>query len=144
MKIYSTAFEYNKKIPEIYTCKGKNINPPLTILEIPDWTKSLALIMDDPDAPNWTRDHRIMRNIPPVWFIEESSIPDWAIQWKNSRWDNKYGWPCPPFWIHRYFFKVYALTDTLNIPSDSDKKKLEESIANKILEKSELIWLFSK
>jgi len=144
IKLSSPEFENNGIIPIKFSCKWLNINPTIIIHAINPNTESLVLIMDDPDAPMWTRDHRILRNIPITDRIEENSVPEWAIQWKNSRWENKYWWPCPPNWTHRYFFKIYALDTKLNIPSSSTKSNLEQAMQWHIIEKAEIVWLFTK
>ncbi|MEM2918372.1 MAG: YbhB/YbcL family Raf kinase inhibitor-like protein [Candidatus Altiarchaeota archaeon] len=145
MKIKSSAFEQNGKIPIKYTCQGQDINPPLEFSEIPKEAKSLALIMDDPDAPLGTWDHWIIWNIPPeTKEILEGEIPKNAIQGQNSWKKNSYGGPCPPSGVHRYFFKLYALDTILNIKENSKKSDLEKAMQGHILAKAELIGLYEK
>jgi len=147
LKIIS-VFENNEKIPAKYTCVGENINPKLEFLDVPENTKSLVLIMDDPDAIKpagkvW--DHWVLFDISPTTkTIEENSVPENAIQGLNSWNKNEYGGPCPPDGEHRYFFKLYALDTTLDLDSSATKKDVEEAMSQHIIEKAELIGRFSK
>lgn len=141
MKLAS-IFGNNEMIPGKYTCQGSNINPPLIISDMPSNTKSLALIIDDPDAPVGTWDHWIVHNIEPKNSINENSIP--GIQAKNSWGKNEYGGPCPPSGTHRYFFKLYALDIKLDLNEGASKKQLENAMKNHIIEKTELIGLYKK
>lgn len=140
--VESPAFANNELIPAKYTCVGSNINPALVITDIPYGTKSLALIVDDPDAPNGTFDHWIMWNIPPIAVIDENSAP--GIQGRNGKGENKYMGPCPPSGTHHYNFKVYALDTKLNLPAGSNKTALLKAMDKHILVSGELIGLFKK
>ena len=142
MDVTSPAFAHNRMIPQKYTCQGKDINPPLTISDIPEGTISLALIIDDPDAPIRTWDHWIIWNIKPTSTIQENSTP--GIQGKNSWGRQDYGGPCPPSGIHRYFFKLYAINSTIDLPAGSTKADLEAAMQGHILEQAELIGLYQK
>ena len=103
MKITSSAFENNTKIPSKYSCDGENVNPPLSFLDIPADAKSLVLIMDDPDAPMGTFVHWILLNInPKTSQIEENSILQKALQGKTSAGGLGYFSACPPSGTHRY------------------------------------------
>jgi phosphatidylethanolamine-binding protein (PEBP) family uncharacterized protein len=94
MKILSPVFEDNSMIPKLYTCQGQDINPPLRFVDVPEDTESLALIMDDPDAPMGTWDHWVLFNIPPdVTGIPEDSVPEESTQGMNSWPKNSYGGP---------------------------------------------------
>jgi Raf kinase inhibitor-like YbhB/YbcL family protein len=140
--VKSSAFEANKQIPKKYSCKGENTNPPITIEEIPKGTKSLALIIDDPDAPSGTFDHWVVWNIPPSSNkIAEHSIP--GREGFNSSQTHGYTGPCPPSGTHRYFFKAYALDMELGLGANSTKKDLEKAMQGHVLAKGELIGLFS-
>ncbi|MGZ4099056.1 MAG: YbhB/YbcL family Raf kinase inhibitor-like protein [Bacteroidia bacterium] len=142
LKVKSTAFEHNAPIPVKYTCEGENINPALLISDLPGETKSMALIMDDPDAPKGTFDHWIMWNIAPQDKIEENSAP--GVQGKNGRGENKYTGPCPPSGNHHYHFKVYALDRELEIPAGTNKSGLLTAMAGHILGIGELIGVYRK
>jgi Raf kinase inhibitor-like YbhB/YbcL family protein len=142
LRITSAAFESNQPIPAKYTCEGKNINPPLDIDGIPEKAHSLALIVDDPDAPGKTWVHWIVWNIPITHHIKENSIP--GEQGVNDFGRIAWGGPCPPSGTHRYFFKVYALDTLLQLSSTSTKKELEQAMGEHILAFGELVGLYNK
>ncbi|MFH1507929.1 MAG: YbhB/YbcL family Raf kinase inhibitor-like protein [Candidatus Omnitrophota bacterium] len=142
MKLTSPAFEHNKLIPSKYTCQGQDINPALLIEDMPQGTKSLALIMDDPDAPMGMWVHWVVFDIGIVSRIEENSIP--GKQGINDFRRKDYGGPCPPSGTHRYFFKIYALDKKLGLEEGINKKGLEQAMEGHILEKAELIGLYKK
>jgi hypothetical protein len=145
MKIKSSAFENNSYIPSKYTCDGENINPPLEILDIPEGTQSLVLIVDDPDAPAGTFLHWLIWNISPdTSLIEEKSLPPGAIQGRNDFGRKNYGGPCPPSGTHRYFFKVYALNKKLDLPEGSSLNQVQEAIKDQILDQAQLIGLYQR
>ena len=147
MQIISPVFENNQSIPSKYTCDGENINPPLEFREIPEETKSLVLIMDDPDAIQvvgrvW--DHWLVWNMPAnIRVVAENSIPPGVIG-PNTRGNHSYGGPCPPDGEHRYFFKFYALSTKLAISEESNKQELEEAMQGKILDQAELLGLYNR
>ncbi len=142
MKITSPEFKHNELIPKKFTCDGSDINPQLLIENIPSGTKSLALIMDDPDAPMGTWVHWVVFDIPVTSKIAEGSNP--GKQGKNTAGDFNYGGPCPPGGAHRYFFKSYALDTKLNLPEGITKQKLEEAMQGHILAQAELIGLYKR
>ncbi len=142
--VSSPAFKSGSFIPIKYTCKGQNINPPLEIKNLPPQAKSLALIVEDPDAPMGTWDHWIVYNIPPTTSIAEDSLPPGSKQITNSFGYQKYGGPCPPPGKpHRYFFKVYAL-DTILPANISTKAELLEAIGPHLLASGQLIGKFGR
>jgi Raf kinase inhibitor-like YbhB/YbcL family protein len=145
LEIRSTAFNPEELIPKKYTCQGEDVNPELTIHGIPEETKSLVLIMDDPDAPSGTWDHWVVWNIDPVLKIAEDSIPKGGVVGKNS-WDrNDYGGPCPPSGTHRYFFKLYALDTQLALDEEkSNKKNVENAMKGHIIEQAVLMGKYKK
>jgi hypothetical protein len=144
-KLSSPVFKHNGSIPKKYTCQGEDISPPLKIANIPDKTKSLVLIVDDPDAPVGTWIHWLAWDIDPkITNIEEDSTPKGATIGKNSWGKNEYGGPCPPKGEHRYFFKLYALDKTLNINSRKKKSYLEKAIKDHIIVKTELMGKYQK
>lgn len=142
LTIKSPAFANNDFIPSKYTCTGDNINPEIQIKDVPGEAKSLALIIDDPDAPNGTFDHWVMWNIPVKDKIEENSSP--GAQGRNGKKENKYTGPCPPSGTHHYHFKVYALDTKLDLPIDTDKKSLLKAMENHIIATGELVGLYKK
>ena len=142
MKLTSPAFTNQTIIPQKYTCQGKDINPPLTLSNIPQGTISLALIIDDPDAPMGTWNHWLIWNIKPTEEIKEDSAP--GTQGKNSWGRNDYGGPCPPRGKHRYVFKLYALDSSLDLPTGATKAELEKAMMGHILERAELLGVYQK
>ncbi len=144
MKLTSPAFENNGTIPDEYGCKGEDINPELNIEEIPDDTKSLALIMDDPDAPGQTWVHWIVWNIPADTKKIEKDADISYPRGKNDFKKLEYGGPCPPSGSHRYFFKLYALDKTLNLEEGASKRDLLDAMKDHVIEKTELMGNYSK
>jgi Raf kinase inhibitor-like YbhB/YbcL family protein len=142
MKISSPEFQNNQLIPKKFTCQGDDINPALIIQDIPVGTETLALIMDDPDAPMGTWVHWVVFNIPVIAKIQEDSIP--GEQAMNNFGSADYGGPCPPSGTHRYFFKIYALDAQLDSSLVRDKKSLEKAMQTHILANAELIGLYKK
>lgn len=142
MKITSSAFKHNEYILEKFTCDGQDCNPPLAIKDIPDNAKSLALIMDDPDAPMGTWVHWVVFDIPIMEDIKENSIP--GTQGVNTSGDKNYGGPCPPSGVHRYFFKIYALDTVLNVREGITKQELETAMRGHVLAQAELIGLYKR
>lgn len=142
LKIISSVFKYNERIPTKYTCDGIDVNPPLKFRNIPNGTKSLVLIVDDPDAPMGTWIHWIVWNITPTEEIDENTVP--GIEGINDFNKNSYGGPCPPSGIHRYFFKIYALNAMLDLNSNARKRDLEEAMKGKIISEGELIGLYGR
>ncbi len=144
MKIESTAFEHNRNIPAKYTCDDKNINPALTISGVPEGTKSLALIMDDPDAPAGIWVHWTLWNMDPTLKeITENSMKE-GIEGMTSFGKSGYGGPCPHSGTHHYFFKLYALDTILSIPETSNQEALEKAMEGHILASAELVGLYSR
>ena len=142
MKITSPAFKNNELMPAKYTCDGEDISPPLGIENIPDGTKTLALICDDPDAPvgNWV--HWVVFDIEVVGEIKENSIP--GKQGINDFRRKNYGGPCPPSGTHRYFFKIYALDTKLGLNEGISKKELEKSMKAHIMQEAQLVGLYKR
>jgi len=145
MKIESPNFINTQVIPAKYTCQGLNISPELNISDVPDDAKSLALIMEDPDAPSGVWTHWLVWNIDPsTKIISEDSIPNSAIQGNNTRSESKYTGPCPPNGAHRYFFKLFALKNKLNLPEGSTKAELLSAMTDQIIEEAQLMGTFRK
>ncbi len=141
--IKSPAFENSKQIPAKYTCDGEEINPPLTIEGTPKEAKSLVLLMDDPDAPSGTFDHWAVWNIPPSTSkIGENTKP--GTEGTNTAREQGYHSPCPPSGTHRYFFKVYALDQQLQLSPNSRKRDVEKAMQGHVLAKGELIGLYRR
>lgn len=144
MRISSPAFENRGIIPDKYGCKGDDVSPPLRIENMPGETKALALIVDDPDAPMGTWVHWFAWNIEPCDQIPESSVPEGAVLGKNDFGKLEYGGPCPPSGTHRYFFRLYALREKLDLTEGSTREDLEQAMEGKILRKAELMGTYSK
>ena len=142
LQVTSPAFGNHEPIPERYTSDGENINPPIEISGIPDGTKSLAIIVDDPDAPRKTWVHWVVWNIPVVTKIYESNVP--GVQGMNDMMQHNYGGPAPPSGTHRYFFKVYALDSRLDIPQNSRKEDLEKAMEGHVLATGQLVGTYSR
>ena len=143
LQVSSPAFKENGMIPSKYTCEGDNINPTIYVKNIPQKAKSLALIMDDPDAPmagGFT--HWVAWNIDPAGMINEKSSQ--GVQGKNGGGKNGYTGPCPPGGTHHYHFKVYALNEMLTLKSGADKKQLEDAMKGHILATGEVVGLYKK
>jgi len=145
LKITSLAFKHNEHIPAKYTCDGADVNPALAIENVPAGAKSLALIVDDPDAPAGTWVHWVVWNISPdTREIKERAVPSGASQGMNDFRKRNYGGPCPPSGTHRYFFKLYALDTVLNLGTDSTKAALERAMQDHILAQAEFIGLYKR
>lgn len=145
MKIESTVFKNNQQIPSKYTCDGENTNPPLEFSDVPEKAKSLVLIMDDPDAPRGTFVHWVVFNIDPqTKDVAEGKVPDNGAEGVTSFGKQGYGGPCPPSGTHRYFFKLYALDEKLNLNRSAGKKEVESAMVGHILAQAELIGLYQR
>jgi hypothetical protein len=146
--IKSSAFKDGERIPAKYTCDGDNVNPFLEIRNVPQGTKSLALIIDDPDATNggvW--DHWVIWNIEPgTQYIAEDTVPHGSIQGKSSWGSRRYGGPCPREGSapHRYMFKLYALDTALELPEESGKTELLGAIEGHILDEAILMGKYGR
>jgi Raf kinase inhibitor-like YbhB/YbcL family protein len=140
--ISSPVFENGGFIPAKYTCDGDDVNPPLDIKGLPTGTKSLVLIVDDPDAPMGTWDHWIVWNILVKDRIEENSVP--GVEGVNSFGRHSYGGPCPPSGTHRYFFKVYALDTRLELNPNSKKKDVEKAMKGHVLAQGEIMGRYKR
>ena len=138
----SRTFDDNGEIPRKYTCDGLNVNPPIDISFIPQQTKSLAVIMEDPDAPisSWT--HWLLWNLPVTHQIRENTFLG-----KNGINDfsrHFYCGPCPMTGTHHYIFKVYALNCLLNLPVNTRKPDLEKAMAGNVLAFGELTGVYGR
>ena len=142
MILESPAFENGSSIPRKYGYKNENLSPPLKISNIPEGTKSLVLIMDDPDAMGavgkvWV--HWVLWNISPnTKEIHENSIPVDSIEGKTDFDEIGYGGPAPPDKEHNYIFKLYAIDSMLNLKQGSTKTDVEELMKNHIINETVL------
>ncbi len=150
----SPVFAHRGPIPKVYTCQGKDISPALAWSGLPNGTKSVVLIIDDPDAPDpaapkrvWV--HWVLYNIPPTATglpeaVTASALPAGTRHGKND-WDRTdYGGPCPPIGRHRYFHKLYALDEVLPDLHEPTQSVLLEAMEGHILEEAELMGTYQK
>ena len=143
MELTSPAFEHEATIPDRFTCEGSDISPPLDLSSIPTDTVSLALVMDDPDAPAGVWDHWVAYNIEPREHIPEATRA-LGTQGTNS-WNRPgYGGPCPPSGTHRYFFTVYALDSELSLPAGATKTEVLDALEGRVLAKATLMGLYGR
>jgi Raf kinase inhibitor-like YbhB/YbcL family protein len=154
MKLTSTAFADHQAIPKIYTCEGKDVSPPLAWSGVPATAKSLALIVDDPDAPDpaaprMTWVHWVLYDIPVAASglpqgATSSALPKGTREGRND-WDRTgYGGPCPPVGRHRYFHKLYALDTVLPDLREPDKAALEKAMKGHIIAETQLVGTYQK
>ena len=152
--LVSSAFHANGEIPARYTCEGDDVSPPLSWSGIPPGTKSMALIVDDPDAPDpkhprvvWV--HWVLYNIPAgpgglPEAVANGALPPGARQGRNS-WDRTgYGGPCPPIGRHRYFHKLYALDAELPDLREPSANALVRAMDGHVLAQAELVGTYRK
>ncbi len=154
LAITSSAFAANHEIPSDYTCEGADISPTLAWSGVPAGTKCLALIVDDPDAPDpaapkMTWVHWVLYNVPAdsrglPEAVEHDDLPTGTREGKNDWKKTGYGGPCPPIGRHRYFFKLFALDTILPDLGTPTKAELEKAMQGHVLEKTELIGLYQK
>lgn len=150
LSMTSPIFENGKDIPSKYTCEGQDISPALMFAGMPDGTKSLALVVDDPDAPDpaapkMTWVHWVLYNLPPdTAGLGESvmSLPTGTLEGINDWKRTGYGGPCPPIGRHRYFFKLYALDTMLPNLHEPDKMSLDQAMQGHVLEQVNLIGMY--
>jgi Raf kinase inhibitor-like YbhB/YbcL family protein len=154
LTLSSAAFENGREIPSVHTCEGGDISPPLSWSEVPPETRSLALIVDDPDAPDPAKPQRVfthwvLYNIPPnadglPQGAQADNLPPGAHQGTNGWGRIGFGGPCPPIGRHRYFHKLYALDTVLPDLGDADKATLEQAMQGHVVAQTELIGLYQK
>ena len=154
LKVTSSAFQQGGPIPAQYTCEGKDISPPLSWSGLPSNARSVALIVDDPDAPDPAKPQRVyvhwvVYNISPqtTSLAENASkggMPNGAVQGRNDWGKAEYGGPCPPIGRHRYFFKLYVLDTTLAGLKNATKADLEKAMKGHIVDSGELMGTYQK
>jgi len=150
IKITSPAFENGGLIPPKYTCDGADISPPLKWDAVPQGTKSIALICDDPDAPIGTFVHWVLFNLPPEAkeLVENipanNDLPNGAKQGTNDFGKIGYRGPCPPSGTHRYFFKLYALDTQTDLTPGARKPELLKAMEGHILAQGQLMGKYKR
>ena len=154
IKVTSPAFQAGGPIPSKYTCEGQDISPPLAWSGAPAATKSFALIVDDPDAPDPAKPQRVYVH----WVVynisgtttslpenaSKTGLPKSAVQGKNDWGKPQYGGPCPPIGRHRYFFKLYALDAELTELSAPTKADVERAMKGHVIDSGEVIGTYQK
>lgn len=144
MIITSSAFEQGGEIPPAYTQEGEDSSPPLAITEVPAAAKSLALIVDDPDAPKGTVTHWVLFNIDPhVGVILDNSVPLGASQGLNVSGTMGYRGPKPPSGTHRYFFRISALDTQLPLQEGANREEVENAMKGHVLATAELMGRYT-
>jgi Raf kinase inhibitor-like YbhB/YbcL family protein len=149
-QLKSDSFEHGGHMPDLYTCRGENVSPPLNWTGSPEETKSFALITVDPDAIFMTFTHWVLGNIPaekrelPEAIPHQEEFDDGMIQGRNGMRRNQYLGPCPPWGKHRYIFTIYALDVILDANPKMNKKKLLRAIKGHILAEAELTGYYSR
>ncbi len=152
--LVSPSFEHQGDMPVRFTCEGADVSPALKWSGLPQGTRTLALIVDDPDAPDpknprMTWVHWILYNIPATVTelpegVKTANLPAGTQEGLNDWKRTGYGGPCPPIGKHRYFFKLYALDTALQIVKNITKSQLEKSMQDHILAKTEVVGLYKK
>lgn len=154
MRLTSPAFAHQGAIPAQHTCDGADTSPALDWSDLPPGTKSLALIVDDPDAPDpaaprMTWVHWVLYNLPPTSSglpeaVKDSALPPGTKQGQSDFKRTRYGGPCPPVGRHRYFHKLYALDVILPDLKEPSKAQLEEAMKGHVLAQAELIGTYQR
>jgi Raf kinase inhibitor-like YbhB/YbcL family protein len=144
ISVTTPAFQAGGDIPAKFTCNGANVNPELKINGVPNESKSLVLIVDDPDAPRGLFTHWIVWNIDPkTTDIGENSTPAGGVQGTNDFGKRSYGGPCPPSGTHRYFFKIFALDTKLDLKPSARRAELDAAMRDHTLAQGELMARYS-
>jgi Raf kinase inhibitor-like YbhB/YbcL family protein len=154
MTLTSTAFDDHGSIPAIHTCDERDLSPPLAWSNLPDGTRSLVLIVDDPDAPDpaapkrtWV--HWVLYNLPPTTAglppaVAVAALPPGTRQGTNDWERTGYGGPCPPIGRHRYFHKLYALDVVLPDLGEPRKAKVEDAMKGHVLGQAQLVGTYQR
>ncbi len=154
LKLTSSAFRHEEEIPSAYTCEGEDRSPALAWSGVPTQAKSLALIVDDPDAPDpnapqrtWV--HWVLYNLPPdTTSLDEavapSALPAGALEGSNDWSRTGWGGPCPPVGRHRYFFKLFALDGVLPDLKQPTSAQLMAAMKGHVLAQAELMGTYQK
>jgi Raf kinase inhibitor-like YbhB/YbcL family protein len=150
LQVTSSVFEEAGMIPAQYTCDGESISPPLRWESLPEGTRSIALIVDDPDAPSGTFVHWVLYDLPPgvqelsAGMPGKETLANGARQGANDFGDIGYGAPAPPRGTHRYFFKVYALDAVTGLPPGQTKAQLLRAMEGHILAQGQIMGKYKR
>jgi Raf kinase inhibitor-like YbhB/YbcL family protein len=142
LAVQSPAFANNGHIPVKYTCDGDDVNPPLDIIDIPEDTQSLAIVVEDPDAPSGLFIHWLVWNLSPGEQIAEKTTE--GVSGINDFGKTGYGGPCPPSGTHHYYFKIYALDKELHLAAGENRAALLEAMESHILASGELMGRYKR
>lgn len=150
MRLFSSAFEEGGMIPQRYTCDGENTSPPLEWSAAPPGTQAYVLVVDDPDAPSGTFLHWLLYDIP----ASENGLTEGVgkngteagggMQGRNSFGEQGYGGPCPPSGSHRYYFRLYALQQSLRIPAGAKRTEVEQAMEGHVMDTAELMGRYER
>ena len=145
MNVSSPAFAANGAIPSQYGCDGAGISPPLVFGGVPAAAKSVALIVEDPDAPSGAFTHWVVWNIAPTTrSISEGRPPDGAVAGTNGFGKSGWGGPCPPSGMHHYVFNLYALDASLNLPPSATSAEVKAAMRGHVVAQSQLVGTYSR
>lgn len=151
LHLTSPAFDNGDAIPAKYTCEGRDISPPLQWTGVPNGTRSLSLVCDDPDAPTGTWVHWVLYDVPPKFSELAEGVPTSEVtpegmkQGRNDFDRTGYGGPCPPPGkAHRYYFRVYALDIAPGLPAGATRDDLMRAIEGHVLEEAELMGRYER
>ena len=145
MKLTSPAFEQNQPIPAAYTCDGANRHPPLTFSQIPAEAHSLALLVEDPDAPTKVFTHWLLYDLPPsIQQIAEGDIPLHCTEGVNDFGTRGYQGPCPPSGTHHYVFRLFALDTEVALPEGALKEDVQAKMNGHVIAQAELVGTYHR
>jgi Raf kinase inhibitor-like YbhB/YbcL family protein len=145
MKITSSAFPEGGNIPQKFSCDGSDVNPPLHFDGAPAGVKSLALVVEDPDAPSGLFTHWLVWNFDAkTTNIPENNVPHQAGEGTNDFGKTGYGGPCPPSGTHRYYFKIFALDQPLDLKPGAKRKEVDAAIRGHVIGQGELMGRYSR
>jgi Raf kinase inhibitor-like YbhB/YbcL family protein len=142
LSVTSTAFANNSPIPAEYTCDAGETAPPLSWSKVPDGTRSIAVLVEDPDAPKGTFTHWLVTNLPATTTSLTSTLPEGAVAARNDRGTTGYTGPCPPSGVHHYQFRVYALDITL--PAAMTRTAFLNKVSGHVLASGQLVGTHQK
>ena len=144
MRLTSPEFENGQSIPARFTCDGGDARPDVAFSEPPEGTASLALIVDDPDAPSGLWTHWVVWDIPPQTEAFDGGLPEGAVQGRTSSGMNGWHGPCPPNGTHHYYWRLYALDTVIGLPADRDAAALRDAMKGHILAECSLMGTYSR
>ncbi len=140
MKLKRAVFNQGESIPAKFTCDGENVSPVLELGDVPENSKSMVLVVDDPDSPKGTFTHWVLFDIAPTDTIKENSAP--GKQGLNDFNTLSYGGPCPGVGIHRYYFRLYALDCKIGLKDGAKRHEVEQEMEDHILDSAELMGTY--